>query len=169
MVSRVALHKKMMVAYSRLLIVMSFSNFVFRCLRDLFTAEVGHPMKCQNLSSGHCTLHTVKQVSPGSTQFQSAGMMYLIRISYWKVVGELVIITRRSSSALMFLLMLKFLLEFHTVLWASHRNKFLINLVLEVNRSSRHLNLLLESTVLELNLMTRIMPCYRETQVCLNH
>ena len=61
-------------------------------------------------------------------------MTHLIGVSNRKVVGDLTMTSRRSSSTLIGFVLLSFSLEFHTILQALERQKFLMGMLLEVSR-----------------------------------
>ena len=64
--SRTALQYVMIVACSRILIVISSSDLVFRCSRVLYWTKGSHVTHCHNLSSEKHDLHPVRHESPGN-------------------------------------------------------------------------------------------------------
>ena len=76
---------------------------------------------------------------------------------------------KRYSSALIGVVILSFSLEFHAVLCALERNRFLMLMFLEVRRSVVCLNLPLANVVLELSFKARNLEYYRDIQACLTN
>ena len=70
-----------------------------------------------------------------------------------------VMLERRFISSCMELSMLNFSFEFHTILWAFEKKKFLMLVCLDQRRSIRFLRFPLENIAFELNLSTTEMAC----------
>ena len=98
-------------------------------------------------------------MSPLTAQSKSVGTTCLIGLSYRKDVGNVSMLERRFVSAHMDLVMLNFSFEFHTILWAFEKKKFLMLVCLDQRRSIRFLRFPLENIAFELNLSTTEMAC----------
>ena len=117
----------MIVACSRLLIVLIFGDLVLSYFRVLRQMAGGYAIQNQNLSSGQHAPHPVRHVHPGTVPSHSVGITFLIGISHRKSVGYFAILEIRFVSSRMHLVMLNFSFEFHTVLWGFDKQFFYVN------------------------------------------
>ena len=120
-----ALHKNVIVTCSRLLILIRSEDLFLRYFRVLSLMSRAQATQCYKLSSGQHTPHLVKHTSPVTVQSQSAGIIFMIGISYRKAVGDVAMLERRFISARIVLVTLNFSFDFHTVLWDFLSKSFL--------------------------------------------